>query len=387
MDKEQAARLIENLVQLMLEKQGSDLFIIAGSPPAVVIDGEVNRIGLNKLDPSQTETLVRSVLTERQWLQFEQKNELNFALHYPNLARFRVNVLRQRGSAAMVLRLIPSYIPTFDELHLPPILKDVTMAQRGLVVFLGGTSCGKSTSLAAMIDYRSRQVAEHIITIEDPIEFFYPHRKSLVTQREVGVDTESYAVALKNALRQRPNVVLIGEIRDSETMEHALNFAESGHLCLTTLHANTTDQAFDRIVNFFPEERRPQVLMDLSFNMRAFICQRLLPRCDQPGLIPAVEVLTHTPFLSKLIFQGRIPEIKPYMNKASEPGFQTFDQSLFQLYEAGFIDYEMALRHSDSQNDMRIQIKLKSQRPLPEELRSSTAELSVELPPDPYGIR
>jgi twitching motility protein PilU len=265
----------------------------------------------------------------------------------------------------MVLRLIQQRIPTLEELNLPPILKDIAMHKRGLVIFLGGTGCGKTTSLAAMLDYRNGQCREHIITIEDPIEFFHRHKQSLVDQREIGVDTDSYEMALKNALRQAPNVILIGEVRDRETMQYAISLAETGHLCLTTLHANNTDQAFDRIVNFFPEERRAQVLMDLSFNVRAFISQRLLPREDRPGLIPAVEILINTPLMSELIFQGRVKEIKTIMARSSEQGIVTFDDALFKLYEAGRIGYETAIRHADSANNLRLRIKLESQRPPP----------------------
>jgi twitching motility protein PilU len=276
----------------------------------------------------------------------------------------------------MVLRLIQQQIPTIGELNLPPILKDIAMAQRGLVIFLGGTGCGKTTSLAAMLDYRNEQRPEHIITVEDPIEFFHRHKQCLVDQREVGTDTDSYETALRNTLRQAPNVIMIGEIRDRETMQHAINFAETGHLCLTTLHANNTDQAFDRIVNFFPEEKRAQILMDLSFNMKAFISQRLLPREDQIGLIPAVEVLLNTPLMAELIFQGRVKELKPVMTRSSEQGIVTFDQALFNLYEARRISYETAIRHADSVNNLRLRIKLESQRPQPK--AASDGPLQIE---------
>ncbi|HXH03513.1 MAG TPA: PilT/PilU family type 4a pilus ATPase [Candidatus Competibacteraceae bacterium] len=380
MEHEQAAQYMLSLVRLLLQKGGSDLFITAGSPPAMSLNGNLVRIGEQRLSRLQSERLAQTVMNDRQWVEFEHRQELNFALHYPDMARFRVNVFRQRGSVGMVMRLIPSTIPSFEELNLPPVLAELAMSKRGLVIFLGGTGCGKSTSLAAMVDYRNRNSAEHIVTIEDPIEYFHAHKRCLVTQREIGADTESYAVALKNALRQRPNVILIGEIRDRETMEHAINFAETGHLCLTTLHANSADQAFDRIINFFPPEKRAQVLMDLSFNVRAFLCQRLLPRADRPGQIPAVEVLLNTPFMAKLIFQGRMNEIKAYMAKESEPGMKTFDQALFELYEAGYIDFPTALRHADSQNDIRIRVKLQSKRPLPEELLTDLSGARVESP-------
>ncbi len=323
------------------------------------------RVGDQKLMPQQTALLVRSIMNDRQAREFDQHREVNFSLNFPDVARFRVSAFTQRGSAGMVLRLIRQRIPTIEELNLPPILRDIALAKRGLVIFLGGTGCGKTTSMAAMLDYRNSQRREHIITIEDPIEFFHSHKESLVDQREVGVDTESYELALKNTLRQAPNVIFIGEVRDRETMQSVINFAETGHLCLTTLHANNTDQAFDRIINFFPEEKREQVLMDLSFNVKAFISQRLLPREDEPGLIPAVEILLNTPLMAELIFQGRIKEIKSVMTRSSDQGIVTFDAALFDLYEAGQISYETAIRHADSANNLRLRIKLESKRPPP----------------------
>ena len=375
-DQDKATQYLYELALKLLELEGSDIFITAGSPPALKVNQEINRIGNQKLMPQQTMLLVRSIMNDRQARDFDQCNEVNFSLNFPNVARFRVSAFIQRGSAGMVLRLIQQRIPTLEELNLPPILKDIAMHKRGLVIFLGGTGCGKTTSLAAMLDHRNSQCREHIITVEDPIEFFHQHKQSLVDQREIGVDTESYDVALKNALRQAPNVILIGEVRDRETMQIAINFAETGHLCLTTLHANTTDQAFDRIVNFFPEERRVQVLMDLSFNVRAFISQRLLPREDRPGLIPAVEILLNTPLMAELIFQGRIKEIKSIMARSSEQGIVTFDDALFTLYEAGRIGYETAVRHADSANNLRLRIKLESKRPLPR--MAGESQLQIE---------
>jgi len=309
---------------------------------------------------------VRSIMNDRQVREFDQHHEVNFSLNFPDVARFRVSAFTQRGSAGMVLRLIQQRIPTLDELNLPPILQDIAMSKRGLVIFLGGTGCGKTTSMAAMVDHRNAHSREHIITIEDPIEFFHRHKQSLVDQREIGVDTESYETALKNTLRQAPNVILIGEVRDKETMQSVINFAETGHLCLTTLHANNADQAFDRIVNFFSDEKRQQVLMDLSFNVKAFISQRLLPREDQPGLVPAMEILLNTPLMAELIFQGRIKEIKSVMTRSSEHGIITFDMALFDLYESGKISYETAVRHADSANNLRLKIKLESKRPAPQ---------------------
>jgi len=364
-DNDKATQYLYELALKLLELKGSDIFITAGSPAAFKINQEIRRVGGPSLSPQQVALLVRSIMNDRQAREFDQYHEVNFSLNFPDVARFRVSGFTQRGSAGMVLRLIQQRIPTLEELHLPPILRDIALAKRGLVIFLGGTGCGKTTSMAAMVDYRNSQCREHIITIEDPIEFFHRHKLSLVDQREVGVDTDSYETALKNTLRQAPNVILIGEVRDRETMQAVINFAETGHLCLTTLHANTTDQAFDRIINFFPEERHTQVLMDLSFNMKAFVSQRLLPRADQSGLIPAVEILLNTPLMADLIFQGRIKEIKTMMVRSSDQGIVTFDMALFDLYEAGQISYETAIRHADSANNLRLKIKLESKRPPP----------------------
>ena len=364
-DHEKATQYLYELALKLLELKGSDIFITAGSSPALKVNQLVRRLGDQRLRPQQTMLLVRSIMNDRQVREFDQHREVNFSLNFPDVARFRVSAFTQRGSAGMVLRLIQQRIPTIEELHLPPILQDVAMTQRGLVIFLGGTGCGKTTSMAAMVDYRNGQCQEHIITIEDPIEFFHQHKQCLVDQREVGTDTESYEVALKNTLRQAPNVILIGEVRDRETMQAAINFAETGHLCLTTLHANNTDQAFDRIINFFPEEKRAQVLMDLSFNVKAFISQRLLPREDQPGLVPAVEILLNTPLMAELIFQGRVKELKSVMARSSEQGIVTFDDALFDLYESSRISYETAIRHADSANNLRLRIKLESRWPPP----------------------
>lgn len=378
-EQDKATQYLYELAVKLVELQGSDIFITAGSPPALKVNQEIHRVSGQKLMPQQTSLLVRSIMNDRQARDFEAHREINFSLNLPDLARFRVSAFMQRGSAGMVLRLIQQQIPTIDELNLPPLLKDIVMYKRGLVIFLGGTGCGKTTSLAAMLDHRNTHCREHIITVEDPIEFFHRHKQALVDQREVGVDTDSYEVALKNALRQAPNVILIGEVRDRDTMQSAINFAETGHLCLTTLHANTTDQAFDRIVNFFPEEKRGQILMDLSFNVRAFISQRLLPREDQPGVIPAVEILINTPLMAELIFQGRVKEIKPVMARSSEQGIITFDAALFALYERGCISYETAIRNADSANNLRLRIKLDSQR-LPPRLAGDSALQIQEAP-------
>ena len=377
-DYEKATQYLYELTVNLLELEGSDIFITAGSPPALKVNQVIHRVGDRKLTPQQTALLARSIMHDRQAREFDQHHEVNFSMNFPNVARFRVSAFTQRGSAGMVLRLIQQQIPTIDELNLPPILKDIAIAPRGLVIFLGGTGCGKTTSLAAMLDHRNEQRQEHIITVEDPIEFFHRHKQCLVDQREIGTDTDSYETALKNTLRQAPNVIMIGEVRDRETMQYAINFAETGHLCLTTLHANNTDQAFDRIVNFFPEEKRAQILMDLSFNMKAFISQRLLPREDQAGLIPAVEVLLNTPLMAELIFQGRVKELKPMMTRSSEQGIVTFDQALFDLYETRRISYETAIRHADSANNLRLRIKLESQRPQPKTVNEGLLQIEED---------
>ncbi len=377
-DSDKATQYLYDLTVKLLELKGSDIFITAGSPPALKIHQELRRVGNQNLTPQQAGLLVRSIMNDRQARAFDAHHEINFSLNFPDVARFRVSAFTQRGSAGMVLRLIQQRIPTIDELNLPPILRDIAMAKRGLVIFLGGTGCGKTTTIAAMIDHRNTQAREHIITVEDPIEFFHRHKQCLVDQREVGVDTDSYEVALKNTLRQAPNVILIGEVRDRDTMQSVLGFAETGHLCLTTLHANNTDQAFDRIVNFFSEEKRQQVLMDLSFNVKAFISQRLLPREDRVGMIPAIEILLNTPLMAELIFNGRIKEIKPVMTRSSDQGIITFDSALFDLYESGKISYETAIRHADSANNLRLKIKLESKRPPPR----SAINTQITIDPD-----
>ncbi|WP_079434153.1 PilT/PilU family type 4a pilus ATPase [Zoogloea sp. LCSB751] len=362
MERDQALKFMHDLLRLMLQKNGSDLFITAGFPPAIKIDGKIVPQSNQQLTHTHTMELARVIMSDRQAQEFEATKECNFAISPAGIGRFRANAFIQQGQVGMVLRTIPQKIPTFDDLGLPPVLKDITMSKRGLVIFVGGTGTGKTTSLAAMVDYRNEKSYGHIITVEDPIEFVHAHKNCIVTQREVGIDTESWEPALKNTLRQAPDVILMGEIRDRETMDYAIAFAETGHLCLATLHANSANQAIDRIVNFFPEERRHQLLMDLSLNLRALISQRLLPMCDRKGRVPAVEVMLNSPLISDLIFKGEIPGIKEVMKRSSELGMQTFDQSLFDLYEKGLISYEDALRNADSMNDLRLQIKLKSRR-------------------------
>jgi twitching motility protein PilU len=353
-----AEKTIHDLLRLMLSKKASDLFITAGFAPAMKVDGKITPVSNQTLTPAHTRELARAIMNDKQWDAFEASNESNFAIAPPDIGRFRVNAFVQQGRIGIVMRTINTVIPRFEELNLPPVLKDIAMVKRGLVIFVGGTGSGKSTSLAAMVGYRNENAADHIITVEDPIEYVHEHKKSIVSQREVGVDTESWFAALKNMLRQAPDVILIGEIRDRETMEYAIAFAETGHLCLSTLHANSANQALDRIINFFPEDRRDQLLMDLSLNLKAFISQRLIPRREGKGRVAAIEVMLNSPLIADLIFKGDVHEIKEVMAKSRELGMQTFDQHLFELYEAGLISYEDALRNADSLNDLRLKIKL-----------------------------
>ena len=378
MDRDKAIRYMHDLLRMMVQKDGSDLFITAGAVPSIKVDGKMTPLSNQSLSPQHTQVLVHSIMNDRQMAEFDANQECNFAISLPGVSRFRVNAFTQRGSAGVVLRVIRSDIPEFADLDLPPILKDVAMTSRGLVIFVGATGSGKSTSLAAMVGYRNENSKGHIITIEDPIEFIHNHRNCIVTQREIGVDTESYEIALKNTLRQAPDVILIGEIRDRETMDYAIAFAETGHLCLSTLHANSTNQALDRIINFFPEERRAQLLMDLSLNLKGIISQRLIPKRDGEGRVPAVEVMLNTPLMSDLIFKGHVHEIKELMAKSNELGMHTFDQALFDLYESGYISYEDALRNADSLNDLRLRIKLESKGSKKEDIMSGLDSLSVE---------
>ncbi|WP_027468414.1 PilT/PilU family type 4a pilus ATPase [Deefgea rivuli] len=358
MEKEQAAKFMHDLLRHMRGKNASDLFITVDFPPAMKIDGRVTPVSNQQLTAQHTKELARAIMNDRQAEDFEAHKECNFAISPGTMGRFRVNAFMQQGRVGMVLRTINSEIPKLEDLNLPPVLRDIAMTKRGLVVFVGGTGSGKSTSLAAMIGHRNQNAYDHIITIEDPIEYVHEHRNSIITQREVGVDTDSWMAALKNTLRQAPDVILIGEIRDRETMDYAIAFAETGHLCMATLHANSSNQALDRIINFFPEERRSQLLMDLSLNLKAFVSQRLVPHLSGKGRVAAVEVMLNSPLISELIFKGEVHEIKEIMKKSRELGMQTFDQSLFDLFEANRISYEDALRNADSVNDLRLQIKL-----------------------------
>jgi twitching motility protein PilU len=358
MEKGQAEKFVFDLLRLMIGKKASDMFITAGFPPAMKIDGKMTPISQQVLSAQQAREIARSIMNDKQASEFDASNECNFAIGLPGVARFRVNAFVQRGSVGLVFRTIATKIPKFEDLGLPEILKDIAMAKRGLVIFVGGTGSGKSTSLAAMIGYRNENSYGHIITIEDPVEFVHDHKNCIITQREVGVDTENWHIALKNTLRQAPDVILIGEIRDRETMDYAIAFAETGHLCMATLHANSTNQALDRIINFFPEERRHQLLMDLSLNTRAFISQRLIPKVNGIGRAAAIEIMINSPLISDLIFKGDVHEIKEIISRSREIGMQTFDQALFDLHESGTISYEDALKNADSVNDIRLKIKL-----------------------------
>jgi len=362
MDREQAVRLTQNLLRKMVEKDGSDLFVTAGFPPAIKVDGQIYKATDTALTPEQSSMMVRSLMNDKQVKEFDATKECNFAISPQGIGRFRVSAFIQQGNAGAVLRTITTDIPTFEDLELPPILKDVVMNKRGLVIVVGGTGSGKSTTLAAMIGHRNENSKGHIISIEDPIEYVHPHRGCVVTQREVGVDTDSGHAALKNTLRQAPDVIMIGEIRDRETMEYGIQFSETGHLCLATLHANSANQALDRIINFFPEERRQQLLMDLSLNMRAFISQRLIPREGGVGRVAAMEIMLNTPLIADLIFKGEVGHIKEIMAKSTRLGMQTFDQALFALFEEAAISYEEAMRNADSKNELRLKIKLESKR-------------------------
>lgn len=369
---EEARRMMFHMLSKVVEYGGSDLFISADFPPSIKHQGLMKPLGQQNLPSDQTKLFAYSLMNEKQRLEFETELECNFAISVPNVSRFRVNVFQQQLHVGMVIRTITAEIPSFTKLQLPTSLKDVIMEKRGLVLVVGGTGSGKSTSLAAMIDHRNENSAGHIITVEDPVEYVHKHKKSMITHREVGVDCHSWHNALKNTLRQAPDVILIGEIRDTETMEHAIAFAETGHLCLGTLHANNANQALDRIINFFPDERRNQLLMDLSSNMKAIISQRLVRTEDGRGRRAAVEIMLNTPLMSDLILKGNFHELKEVMSKSRELGMQTFDQALFDLYNQGAIAYEEALRNADSVNELRLQIKLKSSRANPQ-LNSNSA--------------
>jgi twitching motility protein PilU len=377
MERDQATKFMHDLLKLMLSKGGSDLFITADFPPAFKLDGKMTPVSNQPLTATHTVELARSIMNDKQAAEYEATKECNFAISPGGIGRFRVSAFIQQGKVGMVLRTITTTIPKLEELNVPPILKDVSMNKRGLVIMVGATGSGKSTTLAGMIGYRNENSYGHIITIEDPVEYVHPHRNCVITQREVGVDTESWEAALKNTLRQAPDVILIGEIRDRETMDFAIAFAETGHLCMATMHANSANQALDRIINFFPEERRAQLLMDLSLNLKAMLSQRLIPLKETKGRCAAVEVMLNSPLISDLIFKGDVHEIKDIMKKSRELGMQTFDQALFDLYESGKISYEDALRNADSVNDLRLQIKLHGKDSKDRDLSSGTEHLGI----------
>ena len=377
MERDQASKFINDLLKLMVSRDGSDLFITGDFPPAMKVDGKVTKVSPQPLNAAHTLALARAIMNDKQAAEFERTKECNFAISPPGMGRFRVNAFIQQGKVGMVMRVIPAVLPTIDGLGMPQVLKEVVMSKRGLTILVGATGSGKSTTLAAMVDWRNQESFGHIITIEDPVEFVHAHKNCVITQREVGLDTDSWEAALKNSLRQAPDVILMGEVRDRETMEHAIAFAETGHLCLCTLHANSANQALDRIINFFPEERRTQLLMDLSLNLKAVISQRLIPKQNSKGRTAVVEVMLNTPLISDLIFKGDVAEIKEIMKKSRDLGMQTFDQALFDAFEANAITYEDALRNADSANDLRLQIKLNSQRAKSVDLAAGTEGFAI----------
>ena len=377
MEREQALKFVHELLRAMLAKKASDLFLTAGFPPAMKIDGKMTPVSQTSLSPIHTGEIARSIMTDKQAAEFEATKECNFAIAPSGIGRFRVNAFVQQGRIGLVLRTITTQIPRMEDLNLPEVLKDVAMTKRGLVILVGGTGSGKSTTLAAMIGYRNENSYGHIITIEDPVEYVHEHRNCVITQREVGVDTDNWFAALKNTLRQAPDVILIGEIRDRDTMDFAIAFAETGHLCMSTLHANSTNQALDRIINFFPEERRQQLLMDLSLNLKAFVSQRLIPRKEGKGRAAAIEILLNTPLIQDLIFKGEVHEIKEVMKRSKELGMQTFDMALFDLFESDIISYEDALRNADSLNDLRLKIKLEGRGAKEKDLAAGLEHLEI----------
>ena len=377
MERDDASKFIHELLKLMVSRNGSDLFITGNFPPAMKVDGIITKVSPQPLTAGHTLALARAIMNDKQAAEFERTKECNFAISPPGVGRFRVNAFIQQGQVGMVMRVIPATLPTIDGLGVPQVLKEVAMSKRGLAILVGATGSGKSTTLASMVDWRNEQSYGHIITIEDPVEFVHPHKNCVVTQREVGLDTDSWEAALKNTLRQAPDVILMGEVRDRETMEHAIAFAETGHLCMCTLHANSANQALDRIINFFPEERRGQLLMDLSLNLKAMVSQRLVGRQNSKGRVAVVEVMLNTPLISDLIFKGEVSEIKEIMKKSRNLGMQTFDQALFDAFEANLITYEDALRNADSVNDLRLQIKLNSQRAKSVDLAAGTENFAI----------
>lgn len=386
MERDQAIRLLLDLLKLMVQRHASDLFITVGFPPALKVDGRITPVSGQPLSAENTKAITYAVMNDRQLREFEGTKECNFAISPTGIGRFRCNAFIQQGNPGLVVRTITTEIPTIDQLALPEILKDIVMTKHGLVIIVGGTGTGKSTTLAAMIDYRNENTQGHIITIEDPIEFVHPHKNCVIMQREVGVDTDDWDIALKNTLRQAPDVILLGEIRDRKTMEFGVQFAETGHLALATLHANNANQALDRIINFFPEERRQQLLMDLSATLRAIVSQRLLKKSRGNGRIAAIEILLNTPLIADLILKGELHNIKPIMQKSNELGMRTFDQALFELYEGDAITYDDALRHADSLNELRLRIKLESQRTKGRHAMNGLDHLALEESEENQGV-
>jgi twitching motility protein PilU len=378
MDHDQASVFLTDLLRLLTTRGGSDLFVAADFPPAIKLDGRITAVSTQPLSGAHTAALARAAMNDRQAAEFEREMECNFAISPVGIGRFRVNAYVQQGRVGLVFRTIPTTPPTLDGLRLPERLKEIALAPRGLVIVVGATGCGKSTTLAAMIDHRNEHLPEHIVTIEDPIEFVHPHKKCIVSQREVGVDTKDWDRALKNALRQAPNVILIGEVRDRETMDHAIAYAETGHLCLATLHASNTNQAFDRILNFFPEDRKAQLLMDLSLNVEAMVSQRLIPLENGRGRVAAVEILLNRGYMEDLILKGDVPAMRAQIAAMRDEGMQTFDQHLFDLHEAELIGTRDALRYADSANDLRLRFKLESNRLMNPNLLEGTHGWTVE---------
>ena len=374
----------DKLLKTMVDKGASDLFITAGLAPSIKFNGSVMSLMNTKLTPEKCRELVLGVMNHSQRTEFLKTKELNFAISARGIGRFRCSAFYQRNLPGMVLRRIETNIPSVDSLGLPEIIKDLAMTKRGLIIVVGATGAGKSTSLAAMVGHRNKNSKGHIISIEDPIEFIHKHQGCIITQREVGLDTESFESALKNTLRQAPDVILIGEVRSRETMEHAVAFAETGHLCLCTLHANNANQALDRILHFFPADRHQQLWMDLSLNLRAMVAQQLVPTPDGKGRRACIEILLNTPLVSDLIRKGKVGDLKELMKKSTEIGMQTFDQGLYELYDSGQITYEDALAHADSANDLRLLIKLASESNA-EYLLNSADELAVEKDNDVKG--
>ena len=386
MEREQAIKYMRDLLTLMVEKKASDMFITLDFPPAIKIDGKITPVSKTKLSADNTKALAYAIMNDRQIKEFEATKECNFAIAPAGIGRFRANAYVQQGACGLVMRTIETEVPNLDKLGLPEVLKDIIMTKRGLVIMVGGTGSGKSTSLAAMIDHRNANSYGHIITIEDPIEYVHPHKNCIIMQREVGVDTDDWDIALKNTLRQAPDVILLGEIRDRETMEFGIAFAETGHLAVATLHANSANQALDRIINFFPEERRTQLLMDLSLNLRSVISQRLLRKSDGKGRAAAIEILLNSPLIADLILKGEVHGIKEIMSKSNEAGMITFDQALFNLYEDDMITLDDALRNADSQNELRLRIKLEGKAAKGRNMMDEAGGLQLEETEEERGM-